>query len=67
MPLLEGIAGLMELTYAGYVPVLAGQKSRVFQQCARIMQQAKAWRLTVPWGLDRMESVLDLLDREIFK
>lgn len=67
MPLLDGIAGLMELTYAGYVPVLAGQKSRLFQQCARIMQRAKAWRLTVPWGLDRMESVLDLLDREIFK
>jgi hypothetical protein len=67
MPLLDGIAGLMELTYAGYVPALAGQKYRVFQQCAHIMQQAKAWRLTVPWGLDRMESVLDLLDREIFK
>jgi hypothetical protein len=67
VPLLEGIAGLMELTYAGYVPALAGQKSRVFQQCAHVMQQAKAWRLTVPWGLDRMESVLDLLQREIFK
>jgi hypothetical protein len=67
VPLLDGIAGLMELTYAGYVPALAGQKSRVFQQCARVMQQAKAWRLTVPWGLGRMDSVLDLLQREIFK
>ncbi len=67
VPMLDGIAGLMELTYAGYVPVLAGQKSRVFQQCAQVMQQAKAWQLTVPWGLDRIDSVLDLLQREIFK
>jgi ABC transporter len=66
VPLLDGIAGLMELTYAGYVPALAGHKSRVFQQCAHVMRQATAWRLTVPWGLDRMESVLDLLERKIF-
>ncbi|MDP9051393.1 MAG: hypothetical protein M3O31_11845 [Acidobacteriota bacterium] len=66
LPLLDGIAGLMELTYAGYVPALAGHKSRLFQQCAHVMQQASAWRLSVPWGLDRMESVLDLLDHEIF-
>ena len=64
--LLEGISGLMKLTYAGYVPALAGQKSRVFRQCARVLQQAKAWRLIVPWGLDRMEAVLDQLDAVIF-
>jgi hypothetical protein len=64
--MLDGIAGLMRLTYAGYVPELAGQKSRVFRQCGRVLQHAKAWRLTVPWGLDRMEAVLDLLDTEIF-
>jgi hypothetical protein len=66
LPLLDGIAGLIKLTYAGYVPALGGQKSRVFQQCARVLQQAKAWRLTIPWSLDRMEAVLDLLDSEIF-
>jgi hypothetical protein len=60
--LLDGIAGLMKLTYAGYVPSLGGQKSRVFRQCARVLQQARAWRLTVPWSLDRMDAVLDLLD-----
>lgn len=64
---LDGIAGLMKLTYAGYVPALGGQKSRIFQQCARVLQKAKAWRLTVPWGLDRMEAVLDLLESDIFK
>lgn len=67
VPLVDGIAGLMDLTYAGYVPALAGQKPRLFQQCAHIMQRATAWRLTIPWGLDRMESVLDLLQREIFR
>jgi len=66
LSLLDGIAGLMKLTYAGYVPELSGQKSRVFRQCGRVLQQAKAWRLTVPWGLDRMEAVLDLLDTRIF-
>jgi hypothetical protein len=67
VPLLEAIAGLMELTYAGYVPTLAGQRSRIFQQCARVFREARAWRLTVPWGLDRMESVLDLLESDLFK
>jgi hypothetical protein len=64
--LLEAIAGLMRMTYAGYVPALAGQKSRIFQQCAQVFQRSQAWRLTVPWGLDRIESVLDLLERDIF-
>jgi hypothetical protein len=67
VPLLEAIAGLMELTYAGYVPAMAGQRSRIFQQCARVFRHARAWRLTVPSGLDRMDSVLDLLESEMFK
>jgi hypothetical protein len=67
LPLLEAIAGLMEMTYAGYVPALAGQQSRIFQQCARVFQHAQAWRLSVPWSLDRMECVLDLVEKEIFK
>ncbi len=66
VPLLDAIAGLMELTYAGYVPTLAGQKSRIFRQCAQVFQHSQAWRLTVPWGLDHMESVLDLLEQSSF-
>ncbi len=65
--LLDAIAGLMEMTYAGYVPALAGQQSRVFQQCAQVLQHAQAWRLTVPWDLDRMDSVLDLLESNILR
>ena len=60
--LLDAIAGLMEMTYAGYVPTLAGQKSRIFLHCAQVFQHAHAWRLTVPWDLNRMDSVLDLLE-----
>jgi hypothetical protein len=66
MPQLDAIAGLMEMTYVNYVPILAGQQPRVFAQCASVLKHAKAWRLTMPWGLERMEFTLDLLDREIF-
>src|ERR1035441_744629 len=65
LPLLDAIAGLMDMTYVGYVPALAGQQPRIFQQCARVLQNAQAWRLTVPWGLERMNSVLDLVEKEI--
>jgi hypothetical protein len=66
LPLVDAIAGLMDMTYVGYVPALAGQQSTIFELCARVFQHAHAWRLTVPWGLDRMDSVLDLLERDIF-
>jgi hypothetical protein len=66
LPLVDAIAGLMDMTYVGYVPALAGQQSTIFQLCARVFQHAHAWRLTVPWGLDRMDSVLDLLELDIF-
>jgi hypothetical protein len=66
LPLVDAIAGLMDMTYVGYVPSLTGRQSTLFQQCARVFQYAQAWRLTVPWGLDRMDSVLDLLEREFF-
>jgi hypothetical protein len=62
----EAIAGLMEMTYVFYVPILAGQRPRLFQQCARVFEHAQAWRLTVPWDLARMDSVLDLLETEFF-
>jgi hypothetical protein len=65
--LLDAIAGLMDMTYVGYVPTLAGRQSTLFKQCAQVFQHARAWRLTVPWDLDRMESVLDLLQNEFFR
>jgi hypothetical protein len=60
------IAGLMDMTYAPYVLALTGQDARAFRQCARVFQHAQAYRLTVPWDLNRIDSVLDLLEREVF-
>jgi hypothetical protein len=65
VPLLEAIAGLMELTYAGYVPESSGHKGRLFQQCAHALQGAQAFRLTVPWSLDHIDATLDLLEATI--
>jgi hypothetical protein len=65
LPVLHAIAGLMEMTYAGYVPSLGGQKSRLFQRCAGVLRHAQAFRLTLPWGLDRIDSVLDLLETDL--
>lgn len=65
VPVADAIAGLIEKTYLIYVAKLAGQQVRLFQDGARIFQHAQAWRLTVPWGLERMDSVLNLLEREM--
>jgi hypothetical protein len=65
MPPLEAIAGLMRLTYVPYFPPLAGQQPRLFQQCARMFQNARAWRLTVPWNLARLDAVLTLIERDL--
>lgn len=65
--LLDAIAGLMDMTYVGYVPSLAGRQSTLFKQCAQVFQHARAWRLIVPWNLDRMDSVLDLLEEKFFQ
>lgn len=59
------IAALMDMTYVSYVPALAGLYPRVFRHCARAFQDAQAFRLTVPWGLDRIGAVMDLLERDI--
>ena len=61
----EAVAALMDQTYIAYVPTLMGQQARIFRQCARVFQHAEAFRLTVPWSLDRIDDVLDLLEREL--
>ncbi len=60
------IAGLMDMTYAPFVPALTGQDVRAFRQCTRVFQHAHAYRLTVPWELDRIDATLDLLERDLF-
>ena len=61
----EAVAALMDQTYVAYVPMLMGEQARIFRQCARVFERAEAYRLTVPWSLERMEDVLDLLGREL--
>jgi hypothetical protein len=63
----DAMAALMDTVYAPYVPALTGQQPRVFRQCARAIQQASALRLSAPWGLDRLDAVVDLLQHEIRK
>jgi hypothetical protein len=65
VPLLDAIVGLMDMTYAGYVPESSGHKGRLFQQCAAALHGAQAFRLTLPWSLDRIDSVLDLVETEL--
>jgi hypothetical protein len=62
----DAIAALMDMTYASYVPHLMGQDARVFRQCARVFEQARAYRLIVPWDLTRLDDTLDLLEAKIF-
>ena len=60
------IAGLMDMTYAPYIPALTGQDARAFLQCARVFQHAQAYRLTVPWDINRIDATRDLLERDLF-
>lgn len=62
----ETIAGMMRLTYLGYITELTGSHARVFAQCAHVLNQARGYRLTVPWDLTQIDSTLDLLEATIF-
>jgi len=63
----EVLGAMMELTYLAYVVELTGGHAALFQRCARALTHAKGYRLILPWGLERMDGVLDLLDRELFR
>jgi hypothetical protein len=65
LPASETIAHMMELTYVGYIPHLNGSHARSFLQCAKALENAKGYRLTVPWGFERMDEVLDLLAKTL--
>ncbi len=57
----ETLARMMELTYLAYIPALNGEERRLFAQCGQALGQARAYRLEMPWALDRMDEVLDTL------
>ena len=61
----ETLAGMMQLTYLGYITELTGSHARVFRQCAQVLAGARGYRLVVPWGFGTMDGVLNLLEREL--
>jgi hypothetical protein len=61
----ETIAALMQMTYLAYVVELNGTQAALFKQCARVLQGAKGFRLRVPWGLEQMDAVLELVEAEL--
>jgi hypothetical protein len=65
LPTVEAIAQMMLQTYLAYIPALTGTQPRNFRQCAQVLSRAQAFRLTAPWGFDRMDAVLDLLEKVV--
>jgi hypothetical protein len=61
----ETIGLMMKLTYLGYITELTGSHARVFRQCARVLAGAVGYRLTVPWGFEEMDGVLELVEWEL--
>jgi hypothetical protein len=61
----EAIAQMMRLTYLGYITELTGSHERAFRQCAQALRGGRAWRMTVPWGFEQMNAVLDLVEAGI--
>ncbi len=57
----ETLARMMELTYLAYIPAMNGEERRLFAQCGQALRQARAYRLEMPWALERMDEVLDTL------
>lgn len=47
----EGVAALMDMTYAVYIPTLTGRRPALFATCAGLLRQAQPFRLAVPGRL----------------
>ena len=62
----EMIGAMMRMTYLAYVVELTHGEAKLFQRCARVASEGKGYRLVVPWGLEHMDDVLNLLERELF-
>ena len=63
----EAVARMMEQVYLAYVPALNGEERRLFAQCGRALGQARAYRLELPWDLERMDEVLGVLGAELLR
>ena len=63
----EAIAAMVEAIYPGYLPEDPLEERRLVRQCAQAMTGARAFRLVVPWGWDRVGAALDLVERELLQ
>jgi hypothetical protein len=63
----ETIAAMMDMTYLNYVNQLTHAEPELFLRCARILSTARGYRLTIPWNLDQMDSVIDLIESRLLK
>jgi hypothetical protein len=59
----EAIPLLMNLTHQAYLLEATGQRQKSFLLCGRVSSQARAYRLIRPWGLDKLNSTLNTLEK----
>jgi hypothetical protein len=64
---LEAIPLLMDLTHQAYVLQATGQRQENFLRCSRVSSQARAYRLIRPWGLEHLDSTVDMLQQLIME
>jgi hypothetical protein len=62
---LEALPLLMSLVHHAWLLEATGQREQTFLRCSRILSQATANRLIRPWGLDHLNSTLDLIQNLI--
>lgn len=59
---LEALPLLMSLVHHAWLLEATGQREETFLRCSRILSQATAHRLIRPWGLNHLESTVNLLE-----
>ena len=63
VPRVKAVPLLMNLTHQAYVLEATGQLQETFLRCGRVLSQARAYRLTRPWGLDHLPSTADAVEK----
>lgn len=61
------VAELMNMTYLPQLVAVTEEREALFRRCAQIAGQVKGVRLIAPLGWDRMEEVLDLIERDLLR
>jgi hypothetical protein len=63
VPRARALPLLMNLTHQAYLLEATGQRQENFLRCGRVLSQARAFRLTRPWGLDHLQSTVDAVEK----